>query len=433
MSISHRVARAVARAASPARQVAALVLAVTVVAACAGAQAAPSGGTVRVLGSWEGAELASFRAMVEPFEQRTGIRVIYSGTRDLEGVIERRLVAGNPPDLAGLAGPAHLAALSRRGVLKDLRTVLDVGTYKRETAPALVDLGTVDGRLAGVFIKSTVKGLLWFNPDVYRHGTPSSWAELQQLALRPLPEGRPWCVGLESGASSGWPGSDWIEDFLLRQSGAAVYDRWVSGQHPWSSPEIRRAFESYGQIVAEGNVFGGVQGATTTYFAMAGRPLFSDSPGCVFLHGGSFMSALLADEPANPAPRFDFLPFPDIDPKHAGSVIGAGDLFGLISDTPQARELMRYLVSAEAQEIWVGRGGALSGNMRVTAYPDRISRRAAQLLADAKHFRFDASDSMPREVSDAFLAAVLEFTRDQTRLPEILRHLDAVQQAVGGR
>jgi alpha-glucoside transport system substrate-binding protein len=413
------------------RQRAAAVVMTTILAtACGGSAADLGSGAVRVLGAWEGPELAAFRAMVAPFEQRTGIRIDYTGTRDLEGVLARAVKAGDPPDVAGLAGPAHMRALARDGVLRDLAEAIDPGSYKRETAPAFVDLGTVDNRLVGVFIRSTVKGLLWFNPEVFQHGRATTWAELQQLAMRPKGEAlRPWCLGLESGAASGWPGTDWIEDFLLRQSGPTVYDAWVGGSLPWSSPEVRAAFAAYGQVAAEGNLAGGVRGATTTHFAVAGRPLFAEPPGCLFLHGGSFMAAMFADAGGGISPTVDFLPFPDIDPAFSGSVVGAGDLFGLVTDKPEARELMRYLVTAEAQQIWVDQGGSLSGNTGVTRYPDRISERAARLLREARAFRFDASDSMAPAMAAAFREGVMDFTKDQTRLDEVLAHLDAIRLA----
>ena len=37
---------------------------------------------------------------------------------------------------------------------------MDLRQYKAETAPAFVELGTVDGRLAGVFIRASLKGLI---------------------------------------------------------------------------------------------------------------------------------------------------------------------------------------------------------------------------------------------------------------------------------
>jgi len=414
-----------------------IVLVAALLAACSGGSESPPGtsadkvigGSVSVLGTWEGTELESFRAMVAPFEERTGIRVDYSATRDLEGVLDRGLQAGTAPDVAILPSPAQLADLARKGVLKDLADVLDVGAYKSETAPAFVELGSVDGRLVGVFVKSAVKGLLWFNPQVYRMGTPASWDDLQQT-LRQITTDttRPWCIGLGSGAASGWPGTDWIEDFLLRQSGPDTYDAWVAGRLEWTSPEVRRAFEAYGRIVAEGAIAGGVKGALTTDFRMAGRPLFAEPPGCVFMHGGSFMAPFLTEDPRASGSTIDFLPFPEIEARQSGSVIGAGDLAGLLADTPQARALMRYLVTSEAQSIWVRRGGALSGNIRVTDYPDRLSQRAAEVLTGAKRFRFDASDSMPQAMNEAFWQAVLDFTQDQTRLSEILEHLDAIRR-----
>ncbi len=395
--------------------------------ACAGAPGPSSAGVVTVLGSWEGPELDSFEAVVEPFEERTGIKVEYSSTRDLKGVISRGLDAGHAPDLAGLPGPGFMFDLAGSGHLRDLGEAIDLGTYKRETAPAFVELGTIEDRLVGVFIKGTVKGLLWHAPGVYRLGSPATWSELVHMASQAGGAGiRPWCVGLESGATSGWPATDWIEDILLRASGPTAYDAWVAGTLPWDSPEVRGAFRTYGQVVAEDAVFGGRSHVLTTHFSTSGDPLFSDPPGCLFLHQGSFMTTFL-DSITEPAPTYDFLPFPDIDPEWSDALIGAGDLVGMLNDTPEARALIQYLVSAEAQSIWVTRGGALSGNFTVTDYPTEIAEREAALLARASIFRFDASDAMPDEMTAAFLQAVLDFTQDQSRLDSILTQLDAVR------
>lgn len=383
---------------------------------------------VTVLGSWEGPELTTFEAVVAPFEERTGIKVEYTATRDLKGVITRGLAAGHQPDVAGLPGPGFMFDLARSGALQDLGQALDLGTYKRETAPAFVDMGTIDDRLVGVFVKATVKGLLWYDPEVYQLGSPTTWSEVVHMAAQEADEHatREWCVGLKSGATSGWPGTDWVEDFLLRQSGPKAYDAWVAGELPWDSPEVRAAFQSYGQIVAEDAVFGGPRGTLKGYFADAADPLFTDPPGCVFLHQGSFMTTFL-DATADPPPSYDFLAFPDIDPRWSGALIGAGDLFGMLRDTPEARALIAYLVTSEAQSIWVARGGALSGNSAVRSYPTAVARREAALLGRATTFRFDASDSMPDEMSAAFLQAILDFTADQSRLDTILAQLDGVR------
>ena len=404
--------------------------------ACGASGAEPSiaGETISVLGSWTDQELTAFNAVLAPFEQRTGAKVAYTATRDLTGVLRRDVTAGRPPDVAGLAGPADMAALARDGILKELSTAIDLGSYKAATAPTFVELGTVDGRLVGVFIRASVKGLIWYSRATINQAMPRTWDDLRRLIDATLAQPslagtttRAWCVGLASHESSGWPGTDWIEDFLLRQSGPEAYDAWIAGTLQWTSPEVRRAFMSYGQIVAEAAVHGGSRGALTTYFTDSGNPLFTDPPGCLFLHQASFMTTFL-DAAAKPPPKYDFIPFPDIDPRFAGSLIVAGDLFGMLHDTPAARALIQYLVTAEAQAIWVERGGALSGNFNVHSYPNAIAQREAALLAGARIPRFDASDSMPDDMSAAFWQAVLDFTADQSRLDTILEQLEAVRR-----
>lgn len=88
---------------------------------------------------------------------------------------------------------------------------------------------------------------------------------------------------------------------------------------------------------------------------------------------------------------------------------------------------MNYLVTPAAQSIWVQRGGALSVNLQVTNYPDEMSRRAADVLRSAQRFRFDASDLMPEKMNEAFLQAVLDYTRNPVDLESILNELEAVR------
>ena len=363
-----------------------ILLGVTLVACQGSAPATPEAAEIRVLASWEGPEIDTFRAAVAPFEERTGYRIVVSTTRDLKGALERAIAAGDPPDLAGLPGPGYMLELVRSDQLVDLSEVIDVGTYKNETAPGLVEIGTVEDTLAGVFIKGTVKGLLWYDPEVYQPSNIETWTELQHQAMTASSAGqtRPWCVGLASDAASGWPGTDWIEDFVLRQSGPDVYDDWVAGRLAWDSPDIRSAFRAYSTVVNEADVAGGVEGALRTHFSDAGDGLFTDPPRCLFVHQGTFMATFLEEAVSEYGGSFDWLPFPDVDPRFSGALIGAGDLFALIRDTPGGRELLRYLVGVEAQRILVDGGGAISGNLRVTEYPDVRTQRQAQLLADAR-------------------------------------------------
>jgi len=50
----------------------------------------------------------------------------------------------------------------------------------------------------------------------------------------------PWCVGIESGAATGWPATDWMEELMLRTTSPENYDKWVAGELKFASPEVKR-------------------------------------------------------------------------------------------------------------------------------------------------------------------------------------------------
>jgi alpha-glucoside transport system substrate-binding protein len=394
-----------------------------------GATIPPAGaGEVSVIGTWGGKEQDAFLAMVKPWEDRTGNKVKFTGTRDINAVLATGVASGILPDAAGLPGPGQMAEFARAGALKPLDGVLDMATYNAEVVPAVSELGIVDGQTYGVFIKNAVKGPIWFNKANFTGTPPATFDELQQVPVN-APTMR-WCVGLEAEAASGWPGTDWIEDIILRQSGPEVYDAWVRGEQKWSSPEIKQAWESFGDVLD--NAFGGPQAIVadgpTGDFRTAGNALFTDPPGCLFHHQANFITANFVEGGAS-ADEFDFFLMPDINPQYAGSITGGGDLFGLFSDKPEAQDLIKYLVTAEAQQIWVDIGGAISANTKVTKYPDEITGRLAQNLLEAKTFRFDGSDLMPEAMNNAFWSAILEFALDQSKLDSILANLDEVQES----
>jgi alpha-glucoside transport system substrate-binding protein len=143
------------------------------------------------------------------------------------------------------------------------------------------------------------------------------------------------------------------------------------------------------------------------------------------------MPVFLEADGREPGTDFDFLPFPQLS-RSERAVIGAGDLFGLLTDDPSAAELIRYLVSDEAQSIWIAKSGSLSVDATIANYPDPVSRQAARLLSGAELFRFDASDLMPAAMADAFNAAILTVTDDPHALDGVLEDLDSVRATAYG-
>jgi len=392
-----------------------------------------TGQEVTVIGTWTDAEQEAFLAMVAPWEDQTGASVTYQGTRAINDILAAGIPTGVLPDLAGLPGPGQMAEYAAAGALKPLDDVLDVATYTEETAPGLVELGQVDGTTYGVFIKASVKGLIWYNPQLHDYvgegfaDRPPVWEDLITIGQANQGDAAAlWCLGIESGDASGWPATDWIEEILLHQAGPDVYNQWWAGEIPWTDPAIQAAFETYMEVVE--NTFGGGTNAVATKFDLAGDPLFTDPPGCVFFHQASFITGLGAFVGKEAGTDYNAFPFPVFNEEYANAVEGAGDLFGMFHDTPAAKSLMRYLVTAEAQDIWVAAGGALSANRNATSYPDDLSALMGGMITSAEDFVFDASDQMPTAMNAAFWSHMVSLTAGSETIDEALAALQTVAE-----
>ena len=106
----------------------------------------------------------------------------------------------------------------------------------------------------------------------------------------------------------------------------------------------------------------------------------------MFHHQASFITGLGAFKTAKAGTDYNFFPFPDIDPQYTGASRAPATCSACSTTRPQAKSLMKYLVTAPAQDIWVKTGGALSANKNATSYPDDIGKRSAALLTNAKIF-----------------------------------------------
>jgi len=225
----------------------------------------------------------------------------------------------------------------------------------------------------------------------------------------------PWAIGLESGAASGWVGTDWIEDIMLRTAGPDVYDQWVDHEISWTDPRVQEAFEIFGKITRNSDyVYGGPITVMSTNFGDSVAELFTDPPRAMMHRQASFVTSFILD--ANPdvviGEDVAFFGFPVIKPEHGSPMLGAGDMIGQLNQTPEAAEFMNFLASAEAQEIWANRLGKLGTNNKINpaVYPDDVTREMARLLNEADVFRFDGSDSMPAAVgSGAFFEGILMY------------------------
>lgn len=413
----------------------ALLLA-SMVFAAGGREGTADGSTISVLAVWGDQEAEVFtRQIAAEYERRTGIKVQFEGTRDMNAILTARVQAGNPPDIAILPNPGMMMELARDRKLVDLATVFDLVDLQKNFSQGWLDLGTVDGKLYGVYLKAAIKGLVWYNPATVRSlgiSLPTTWNEMLQVSRTASAAGiSPWAIGVESGAASGWVGTDWIENIFLRLHGPRLYTDWYEGRLAWTSPQVRQAFEYFGQIVGDQNMaYGGRSYILSTNFGAAHAPVFQTPPRALFHHQASFIQGFISEQFPSlvPGRDFAFFGFPSINPSYAKAVEGAGDCVVMLRQSEAAAGFMKFLASVEGQTYWAATG-ALSTNRNVplSAYKDELTKEAARILNEAEIVVFDASDMMPGAMNEAFWAGIVAFINNPANLDRILADLEKVR------
>ena len=100
----------------------------------------------------------------------------------------------------------------------------------------------------------------------------------------------PFCIGIGSDDATGWPFTDWVEDFMLRMKGPEVYDQWYKHEIPFDDPDVVEVGQAVYDLWSQpGYVYGGVQSVAATPFADAGLPLLEGN--CMMHRQGNFYSA----------------------------------------------------------------------------------------------------------------------------------------------
>ncbi len=422
-----------------------LILPVTLVAAAGLAlggcsTAGGSGGgdddnVVTVYGTIADTEAELLEESFQPFEDETGIDVQYESSKEFESQIGIRAQGGNPPDVAIFPQPGLLADLASRGFLKPAPEGVqqNVADYWSED---WAGYGTVDGTLYGAPLMASVKGFIWYQPAKFAEWgveVPETWDDLLALTatIQQKTGKAPWCAGFGSGDATGWPGTDWVEDLVLRQAGPDVYDQWVANEVPFTDPAIKDAFDAVGDILLDPAYvnagFGDVQSINSTEFGDPAAALVSGE--CALHHQASFFDGFISDAGGNVAPDGDVWAFitPGLE-AGAPAVTGGGEIVGAFDDSSSTQQFLEYLSSPEWANTRVSLGGVISANSGLDASnaSSGILEQAIEILQDPNTtFRFDGSDLMPGAVgAGSFWKGMVAWVGG-TPVDEVLTQIEA--------
>jgi len=343
------------------------------------------------------------------FERCTGIKISYEGSNDFESQLPVRVQGGTAPDLAIIPQPGLIQQMVKTGKAVAAPDAVSQNVSKYWN-PAWKPYSTVNGTFYGAPMSANMKSLIWYSPKTFTANNwtvPKTWDDLKALSDKIATAGKlkPWCGGIGSGTATGWPATDWLEEIVLRVDGPDVYDKWVSHDIKFASPEITKAMDQLNSWMRNpqwvNGGFGDVKTIATTTFQDAGKPILTQK--CAMLQQASFYEAQWP-KGTKVGLDGDVMAFylPEIDSTYKNPVEGGGEFVVAFADRPEVVAVQTYLSTPEwaSSRVKVATGWVSANNgVDKALYTDPIDKISVQYLTDpSANFRFDASDLMPAAV-----------------------------------
>ena len=296
------------------------------------------------------------------FEECTGVRINYEGSREFETRLPGKIDADAPPDIAYFPQPGLLRSLIARfpGRVKEVQGQA-LANLEANYQKVWKDHASVDGKVYAVPVGASVKSFVWYSPRAFTENgyqIPRTLEELTTLTQK------------------------------------------IAEDH-----RVVTALDQAGNILKNGAyVNGGLGNAksiATTSFTAAGLPILD---GSCFLHRQASFYQVNWPTDKKIAEDGDVFAFrlpgtTETDPP----LLMGGEFAAAFSDREEVRAFQAYLTSPEFSNAkakvtgpgWISANNKLDPSI-LSSPVDRLSYEL--ITSDNSVLRFDASDQMPGSV-----------------------------------
>jgi alpha-glucoside transport system substrate-binding protein len=385
---------------------------------------AKPGDQVTVIYQWTGTEEAEFNNIMAPFVAACGVKINATSTRD--NAVLDAAVKSTPPDILFWPSTSPLTLYTSQ--LQDLTTMgVDPSNY----ADYWVKLGTVNGKLLTLPAKTDIKTIVWYSPAQFAangYTVPTTLDQLNTLIDQMVANGQvPWAMGFESGAATGWTGSDFIQDILLAQKGPDYVNGIINGTVPYNDPGVLAAYQLYVKWASDPKyTVGGATGTVNTNFADALLQPFSDPPKAMMVKQSGFAGGNIAAAYPNLKYGTDyaFFGFPG-----AQGVQGGADYMYAFSTSAAAKAMLSYITGPVGAANWAATGFSLDPNKQASGhYIDPQLADMAKILENTNGFTPDIGDTIGGTFQTAEWTAIVNSVQGQD-IQTQLNNVEAAQMA----
>jgi multiple sugar transport system substrate-binding protein len=338
----------------------------------------------------------AMQAIVAAFDKRggAGAQLNTVASETFRTQLPTYLTSANPPD----AYTWYPGSVAESYAKKDLLLGLDDIWEKPELAgysDALKKLCTSASSGKKVFVPTSYYwwGVFYRKSNFAKWGVkePKTWDEFLGLCDKLKSKGVA-SIGLGAGGDTPWVASTWFDYLDIRVNGAAYHRELLAGKHRFDDPEVRKVFDKWD----EARPFFDPNG-TAIPFQDATTALLQGRTGMMLI--GTFFADAA---PKDALDDLDFFQFPIIDPKVPVAEEAPTDGYFASARTKRAdgvKELLRYLASAEAQELYLKN----SSGTALPTHPDAKDAGTPLVLKGRKLIESatDVTQFFNRDSSDA--------------------------------
>jgi alpha-glucoside transport system substrate-binding protein len=391
------------------------------------------GGTVDFVWGTGGKDNERFKAMVKPFTDATGIKVNVESVSNTGQILQTRLAAGNPPDVASDTGAGAVLSYLSSGKLQPIEGLIEPDTFKKTFGEGQYDALTVDGHTYGI-PAATQTMLVWYNKKLYKGPTENvTWPKLVEWAKGEIMNGgvTPFCTNLEQGAASGVIATVQLDNIVAQELGPEYSKGLAEGTIKYTDPKFEELFTDYVDLFQEdGMIYGGAQGALTTPINDTPQLMFTDPQSCQITHWGSFVPGIIQQAHPDLEAKTDFDYFPLVPSDGSTpTVYQWGWQAFSFSDSPQTQAFMKYWGSDGFQGLIASSGAYVVAhrNVPLDAYPNPILRDVAQTMLEGEP-RMGPYGIQPFGVRTQMFGTIVGSIADPSKIHSLLEAMDTTYE-----
>jgi alpha-glucoside transport system substrate-binding protein len=360
-----------------------------------------------------------FNEELKILSEATGLKIKYIELIDVEDYLINDNSASEV-DLALIPNPQGVVNLGERNIIIPISKLVNDVELKSNFPNHLLEITTSEKTKEnyGVFFRLLPNSFIWYDIEKFQAaGSPvfQSYEEMISFTRERANSGKEtWCLDSESGASTGWIATNWLEDLILHEYGPEIYDSWSQQSLLPGSKEVILSINEIGKLIfIENGVYGGNKRIVRKEFRNNFINLLSDETDCIFSWSGQYAEYYMP-EGSEFGNEYDFFKFPSSS--NPDAMVGIGDILVALNNNSNSLVIFEKLISDQFGISWMLDENSsyvpanMNNNNLVT---NKLLIKQIELTKQALQkdlFRYDASEVMERRIgADKLLASLKEY------------------------